>query len=354
MRILAYGSGYILTPWHSDAEEIRYTVDPKCGGKQVEDKAEWAPSSKDFAAIATASGSGAPAKSVDELLALISKQGVESIEELRILGHANESGLSLAGIIKPNNVYFDGFESAWFEPDSIFSSAAPKFQALQDRFTDSAQVTLMGCHSGGGAGTKKLLELISRVFLRKAAGFQHSIDVQFRWGPQGAAVKNPQGQVICRRLAANSRITTRGLMMYASTAQQSLLDEMSVISGSPTSGGLFQQSVWQITPDVFNDDFDIFRLIRGKKDLSVAAQSFMWLLMKVFHEKHVWVSGSAFDKDVPGLRVRLSDSKHFMIDVGPDFAKKTTPKTLKKRIDELGKAVKLIEQGLQGVVPAEN
>jgi hypothetical protein len=59
---------------------------------------------------------------------------------------------------------------------------------------------------------------------------------------------------------------------------------------------------------------------------------------------------------VAGLRVRyydtakVSQSAGAHIDMNPDFAAKTTPKTLKNRVAEIGKALELVKQKKSGSV----
>jgi hypothetical protein len=40
-----------------------------------------------------------------------------------------------------------------------------------------------------------------------------------------------------------------------------------------------------------------------------------------------------------------------VIDVSPDYAKKTTPRTLKDRVAEMGQALDLVAKKTEGVIP---
>jgi hypothetical protein len=344
MKLLVHASGYTVTFWHhNEREEIRSIVHPRCGG--TSDTRHWSPSTTDFAAVGRQSGGSSPAATLDELLGVISGQGVESIDELRILGHANSAVFSLAGEVRVDDVYFTRDESVIGDLDP-FRKAMPKFRDLQDRFKADAQVVLLGCNSGG-TGNPQLLSLVSHAFLRKAAGFQNEITYRLRWAPTGPAVKDGN-KVVCNRLAANSRVTERGQMLYMTAAMSQMA---AVVGDDPASmAGMFQGNAWNLQPDVSADDGDVLAAVR-RKDVSTGAQELMWRLLGEFYPGHAWVSGSSFDQSLSGLRVRWNDPTHGFIDVGPNFARQTTPRTLKNRVAELGKALDLIGQKKQGVIP---
>jgi hypothetical protein len=366
MKLLIHASGYKLTPWKSDQQEILATLDPKCGGNT---KVNWAPSSRDFAAVGHNSGGSLPAASIDELLKVISQQSIESIEELRILGHAsNDWGLYLAGDIKNDTVYFDNHDDASIgdlDADDPFRKAMPKFRELQDRFTADAKVVLMGCHSGGVGGVVgglgAVVSLVSHAFLRTVGGFKDEITLDFTWWPIGKAVYDGTGNnrtLICNRLAPNSRVTLRGKMRY----------------GDPNAP--YQMNAWLLNPEVFSNDGDIFVAVR-RKDPGAGSTELAWRIMKEFYENHPYVSGTSVGSvpELPkhvglvelirqdmkrqdilssfattSLRVRKQGGGMF-IDINPDSAKKTTPATLKNRVAEMGHALALVGKKQEGVIP---
>src|SRR5437867_10748009 len=118
MKLLVHASGFENEPKLSgrigEQQEIRCQLHKKCGG---DPKCHWSPSSKDFKDAGAHSGGSSPAASVDDLMKTIERQAVNSIEELRILGHANSSVLALAGAVRKDDVYFTK-EDAWIGPES--------------------------------------------------------------------------------------------------------------------------------------------------------------------------------------------------------------------------------------------
>ena len=338
MKLLVHASGYVEAPWKTDAAEIRTSLDPQCGGTSG---IKWSPSSKDFAVVGSNSGGSSPAKSIDELLNLISQQGVESIEELRILGHANNTVLSLAGKIVKDNVDFAP-EAAFIGPSDTFTKAIPKFRDLQDRFSAGAKVILMGCNSGSGSDA--LLSLLSTTFLRAAAGFKEEIQYSFDWGPTGPAKKDRSGKVICTQMTPHSKVTKRGKIIY-----DPALVSLERAIGNTSLSGHWTTNAWQLDPDAKSDAGDIFAVVR-RKDPATAAHEFAWRVMTLFFEKHAWVSGTSIDPSSPGLRVRRPAKDKFLIDVNPDYARKTTPRTLKLRVAEMGQALELVSRKVEGTV----
>jgi hypothetical protein len=345
MKLLVYASGYIQTPWKNDQQEIRCKNDPRCGGDK---DCHWSPSSKDFAAVANASGGGSPAKSIDELVKVISQQAVDSIEELRIIGHANDQVLALAGEIKRDDVYFTQPQS-YIGPSSQFEAAMPQFRNLQDRFTANAQVILLGCNSGSGKQT--ILSIVSHAFLRTVKGFQDEIKYNFEWKPTGAAFRTSKNSpIVCFNMVPKSSITLRGRMRYSPhTSGVSQTDALASAFGEASMLSLYETDAWKLTPDMSNNDGDVFIAVR-RSDPATASTELVWRIMKEFFPSHAYVSGTGVDATVPGLRVRKAGGG-FMIDINPTFAAKTTPQTLKNRIAEVEKALKLVAGNAVGVVP---
>ncbi len=178
MKLLVHASGYrTVPPWTSDQQEISCTLDPRCGGIAA---CHWSPASRDFAAVGTRSGGSSAAATIDELLAVITGQNPESIEELRILGHANDQVFSLAGDVKRDDVYFTD-DKALIGPFPEFKSAVPRFQAVQDRFTADAKIVLMGCNAGTGVDASS-----PGLTVRKADKSMMMIDVKPEWGSKTA------------------------------------------------------------------------------------------------------------------------------------------------------------------------
>jgi hypothetical protein len=336
LKLLVHASGY-TTVYATDQQEITAVLHQKCGGNP---KWHWSPSSKDFAAAGIASGGSKPAGSVDELLNVIRAQAVESIEELRIIAHANEQMFVLAGEVKHDDVYFTK-ENAWIGPSPAFTSATPQFRDLQDRFTAEARIVLLGCNAG--SGKEAVMATISHAFLRKVGGFKEEIKYNFEWGPTGPAVSE-KGVVICNRMAPTSHVQIRGRMLYSP-----LVNQMDDIIGGTPSLLPFKTNAWLLEPDASSNVGDIFIPIR-RKDAGVGATELLWRILQEFFPNHVWVSGAGVDTSISGLKVRKEDN-HIFIDASPDFARKTTPRTLRNRVAEVGKALELVKAKTAGVVP---
>jgi hypothetical protein len=339
-RLLIHAGGYKLTPWKTDHQEIATVLHKRCGGTP---DIHWAPTTRDFAAAGTTSGGSTAAATLDELLKVIRSKDPESIEELRIIGHANKDGLYLSGEVRPDDVYFTQEDSGLAETPT-FRKALPKFRELQDRFARDAQVVLLACNSGTGGD---LLKLMSEAFLRPAAGFKSEIHYKFDWGPIGATLKEKDGTPVCTGQAKNAHVTRRGLMMYSPQADE-LADVLNL--GVASNAALYQGDAWRLKPDQFANDGDLLRVLRDN-NTGRAAVALMWLVMKFYFPEHPWVAGSGEDPALSGLRVRVSGDR-VMIDVGPDFARKTTsPKALNNRVAELKQALDLVGQKKAGVVP---
>jgi len=338
MKLLVHASGYrTVPPYANDQQEIRCVLHPRCGGTP---NRHWSGSSVDFAAAGTASGGSSPAASIDELLNVIRQQNVESIEELRIIAHANDKMFVLAGEVRPDDVWFIK-EDAWIGPSDAFQAAMPKFRDLQDRFTADARVVLAGCNAGSGIDA--VMSTVSHAFLRKVFGFKDEILHKFTWGPTGAAVRDG-GKVVCVGLAGNSRVLTRGRMCYSPAAKQ-----QADMFNQPVPDSLFQSNVWLLEPDASSNAGDIFIPMRSK-DAGTAAGELVWRILQEFYPNHAWVSGTSADPSLPGLKVQKKGNAIFIV-AGPDFVRKTTPRTLRNRVAEVGKALELVKAKSEGTVP---
>jgi hypothetical protein len=346
MKLLVHASGYqAVPPYRNEQQEILCTVHPRCGGI----KRHWSASSADFKAAGDASGGSSPAGTIDELLGVIQKQAIESIEELRIIAHANEKMFCLAGEVRPDDVYFTK-EEAWIGPSNTFKGAITKFHDLQDRFTADARIVLGGCNAG--SGTDAVLSIASHAFLRKVWGFKEEILHKFIWGPTGAAVKD-RGQVICFQLARHSHILRRAMMAYSPAAlEQAQMFHPGEEAAQYLPDSLFKTNVWELDPDASSGEGDIFSVMQSK-DAVFASGELVWRILQEFFPNHPWVSGTGWygvDRSLSGLKVRKKGSDMF-IDAGPDFAGKTTPRTLKNRVAETGKALDLVAAKAEGTVP---
>jgi hypothetical protein len=343
MKLLIHASGYLMSPWmHDERAEIRCVLDPRCGG---DTSSHWSPATKDFAAAGVSSGGSSPAANVAELLKVIEGQQQESIEELRLIGHANSTVFALGGEIKKDDVYFTK-EEAVIGDSPTFQAAVPKFRKLQDRLTANAKVILLGCN--GGSGNKDLLTLLSHAFLRTAAGFVEEIKYTFDWGPLGPALKDKTGKTICFPLSVKppSKVTKRGKMMYSTHG-----NDLAAVLGNASVTSLYTGNAWDLQPDASSNDSDVYIATR-RKDPGVAATELAWRIIREFYKEHAWISGTSFDPAVPGLKVRLGDNKSVWLDVGSAYLTKTTPKTLKTRVAEMGQALDLVRKKKQGVIPA--
>ncbi|MBM4077109.1 MAG: hypothetical protein FJ267_15875, partial [Planctomycetes bacterium] len=207
MKLLIHAGGYMHTPWlGNEIKEIRTMAGliPDC---------HWSPSTPDFAAVGVGSLTGSTAAaSVASMLSVIEKHAVESIEELRIIGHSNKTVFSLAGTTRCDDVYFD-MEPAIIGDSSTFQAAIPKCRELQDRFAADAKVILMGCNGGSttGSGSAELLSLLSHAFLRTAGGFKEEIKYTADYGPTQLP-----GNTIVAQGPGRTRITSRGKIKYES------------------------------------------------------------------------------------------------------------------------------------------
>ncbi len=102
MKLLVHGSGF-RRPYRNDPEELR------CGKpKEVRGNPDcnWFPSSLDGDSLGRSSGGSTPVGTIADLLAVIRAQSLDSIEELRIIGHANGKFIAFAGTTLPDKIVF--------------------------------------------------------------------------------------------------------------------------------------------------------------------------------------------------------------------------------------------------------
>ena len=347
MKLLVHASGYQpIPPFRNEQQEILCVVHPRCGGI----KRHWAASSVDFAAAGAASVGSSPAASIDELLGVIRNQAIESIEELRIIAHANEEMFCLAGEVRPDDVYFTK-EDAWVGPSKSFKDKISDFHDLQDRFTADARVVLAACNAG--SGTDKVMSIVSHAFLRTVWGFKKEILHKFIWGPTGAAVMD-RGQVVCNRLARSSHILRRAMMAYSPNAlEQAQMFHPGEDAAQYLPASLFKTNVWDLEPDASSSAGDIFVHMHSK-DVVFDSGKLVWRILNEFYPNHAWVSGTGWyevDHSLSGLKVLRKKGNDMFIDAGPDFAGKTTPRTLKNRVAEVGKALEFVKAKTPGTIP---
>jgi hypothetical protein len=341
MKLLVHASGYRTVPPFANArQEIMRAQHPRCGGNP---KHHWSAASVDFAAAGKASGGSSPAASIAELLNVIRQQALESIEELRIIAHGNEENFVLAGEVRPDDEYFTK-DDALIGPSDAFKAAMPQFRDLQDRFTADARIVLAGCNAG--SGNEEVMSIASHAFLRPVFGFKEEIQHKFIWGPAGPAVRD-HGKVVCFQVAPNSRVLVRAKMCYSPAAQQQaeMLQE-------EIPDALFKTNVWELEPDASSNVGDIFMPMRSQ-DAVFGSGELVWRILQEFYPNHAAVSGTGWygvDPHLSGLKVRKKGDGMF-IDAGPDFSRKTTPRTLRNRVAEVGKALGLIQAKSQGTVP---
>jgi hypothetical protein len=331
MRLLIHAGGYQVSPWSgNEMTEIRTTRGEVSG-------CEWAPTNPDFLAAGSASGGSLAAADVARMIQVIGDQAVESIEELRIIGHSNSEVFALGGSTRCDDVHFTS-EPAIIGDSPTFKAAIPRCRAVQDRLTRDAKVILLGCN--GGSGSQELLSLLSHAFLRTAAGFKEKIKYTIEYGPTQLP-----GNTLILQGPDRTRVTSRGKMMYESLGQ---------LFGS------WQSSAWNLRPDATSNDGDVFIGARDK-DRSRGATTLFWMILREFYPGHPWVSGTSVDAGVANLRLRYNEKPQTVqgvqqsagahVDLNPDFGARTTPKTLKNRVAEIGKALDLVMHKKSGSVP---
>ena len=193
MKLLAHASGFKY-PFKSINEEMRCGRESALGGDPA---CTWTPSNPDFDAYGKTSGGSNPVASVAELIDLIRKQPVGSIDELRIIGHSSATIFALAGTVlirDPNSVCKFDVETARIEDSPAFQKNFPTLHQLRDRFSDRGEITLVGC--GNGAPGSALLELASKAFLVAVNGFQRPIQYAIDFGHPGKVSAKHQRDIL--------------------------------------------------------------------------------------------------------------------------------------------------------------
>ena len=347
MKLLIHAGGYVLSPWRgNELQEIRAFRKEFRDAKGQIVPCKWSPGTADFAAAGITSGGSSAASDVAAMIKVIGSQGVESIDELGIIGHANQDVLALSGTIKCDDVHFTN-NAALIGDLPVFIAAIGQIRAVQDRLARDAKVILMGCNAGSGG--EALLRVVSHAFLRTAVGFKEEILYNFEYAP----TKLPENTLIVTG-PRPTRITVRGRMKYESFGEIM---------------GVWQTNAWNLKPDSTNNEGDIFIGTRDKHPVRGATTLF-WMILREFYSppyasaKHAWVSGSGTDASVPGIRVTYYKTMQSTqengvtvqraagahVQLNPDFAAKTSPRTLQKRVEEVGKALELVSAQKSGDV----
>lgn len=345
MRLLVHGSGFKKPSFYrSDAEELRCGKPREIGGNP---KCHWFPSSVDLEALGKSSGGSVPAATIAELLDVIRRQSRGSIEELRILGHANNTFFALGGVIKADEIRFD--EPSMLGGSASFLAAMPRFRELFDRFAPRAQLTLIGCGTGGTDGG--LLDLVSRTIVLRVADFKKPIQYAIDGvTPLRHRVKLANGDSGWR-IEEDARITVRGKVMYSYAALQ--IENM--FGGDLVTRDAFGTNAWDLKPDaesragvmIWNA---AFRMKLGGYHDAITATEVGWRLISEFHQAKVdWVAGVGYEEQIPGLRVLYSQGKA-LIHVGKKFIEMTNPVTLDQRAREMGEALDFIANHKEGVI----
>lgn len=343
MKLLVHASGF-RSPFQNDVQELRCGKPREVGGNP---NCHWSPSSVDLAALGRASGGSQPAATIDELLNLIQKQAVNSIDELRIIGHSNETYFALGGSIIADNVTFA--EPAMLGDSATFLNSETRIRGLHDRFKTGAQITLMGCGSGGTGGT--LLDLLSRIFMVKVNGFKRPIQYAIDGTTAGRIVQVPGfGQT--RFIANDARITVRGKVMYSYAGlaiEETLGQEYVTRSALGTDA-------WAMKPDAESNVGPSILNAAGRSgrsaiDARLAAFEVGWRIIKEFHPtKAHLVAGVGYEPNLAGLRVVI-DGNAATINVGDAYVRKTDFNSLPQRAAEMGDALHNVSIKKAGMIP---
>jgi hypothetical protein len=359
-KVLVFGSGFPrCTTFTSEADELRCGMPAEDGGRP---NCEWFPSSVDLGTLCGKSGGGLGAANVTELLDIITNQPVDSIEELRIVGHSNDKVFALGGQVvcegrrdrqgRPvpsdptqPNIYFS--EPSLIGPSQTFLSAEPRIHKLINRFKFGAQITLAGCGSGGTGST--LLDLVSTTFRLKVAGFQRPIQYELTAGiPDWVVRRDTRGRA--RQVIGDNATVVRGKVMYSSAA----LAIEGVLGASALVGsGAFKADAWALTPDAESTEgAKLWNVIARMKNERagdhdrVRGMEALGRLLAFYPGRSQLVSGVGYSETTSGLIVQGST-----IDIGRPYALNTRPATLEQRLSELGKALDLIVARQNGVIP---
>jgi hypothetical protein len=344
MKLLVHASGF-RRRYRSDPEELR------CGKpREVRGNPDctWFPSTLDLEALGRSSGGSKPAGTIADLVATIRAQAPDSIEELRIVGHANGTFFALGGTDLGDKLQFT--ENTMIGDSLTFISSRSAFRSLQDRFRSDGRIVLAGCGSGGVGS--RLLELVSHTFLRTIAGFSEPILYAIDGTTRGPMVKDRNGRMIGRRIDDDARITLRGKVMYSKAA-----NKIEDLFGSDLLGtAALRTNAWELQPDAqskVGDIFDAVRRCKSSPDV-ISAAEVGFRMKDEFYPTLGQVAGMGFAGDLSGIRVNEDRSMKgkMTIDLGKGFIDRITPVALEQRVRELGAAIDMTAQHRTGIVPA--
>jgi len=102
MKLLVHGSGFARR-YRTDSEELRCGKPAEVRGNP---NCVWFPATIDREWLGRSSGGSKPARTMQDLLTIISAQPPDSIEELRIIGHSNGKFLALGGTTLADKIQF--------------------------------------------------------------------------------------------------------------------------------------------------------------------------------------------------------------------------------------------------------
>lgn len=347
MRLLVYGSGFKYR-YSNELDEIKCGKPKEVGG---DPGCVWSPSIKDFEVVAQRSGGGKPAAKVSELLDLIEKQQAGSIDELRVLGHANQNYFALAGDIVRDDVIFNARDAIIGEVPE-FRSLEERCRRARDRFSAHGVLTLAGCDSGGVSTT--VLRAASRAFGCCVKGFQKPVYYGFLTSfPLSAKVvgKDSKGREL-RQIGPGWTISERGRLDYS----QAFSDYEAVFGSEDISVAAMKTSAWDLKPDAQDCSGQLIlnaagRVNRQPIDGSLSAFEVGWRILREYYPDEVnRVAGVGHDPALQGLRVEREGTKVTIV-VGKPYVEKTNPATLNQRVKEMGQAVDLVREGKTGVIP---
>jgi len=211
-NLAIWASGYPRV-FRSDADEVRSLQ-----------AGTWSPASIDFQAAATRSGHAAGARTFDEILRIIGRQAVGSIERLGIIAHSNSSMIGLAGNIITTGP--DAPDVLFSQPgvidDSVLQAKSADIAKVSDRFTDHASIVLFSCHAGAELN---LLIAFQTAFGLDCYGFDDMVQTCTTW------------------ITPSLRISSRGRMAYV----PGLADQ--IANGTATPCDFAKNTVWALQPD---------------------------------------------------------------------------------------------------------
>jgi hypothetical protein len=344
MKLLVHGSGFARR-YRTDPEELRCGKPAEVRGNP---NCVWFPATIDWEWLGRSSGGSKPARTMQDLLTIVSAQPPDSIEELRIIGHSNGKFLALGGTTLADKIQFA--PETMIGNTATFIAVRSAFRNLQNRFRADGRVVLAGCGSGGV--DSDLLELVSHTVVRTVAGFSEPILYAIDGTTRGPIVNDRHGRPIGRRIDDDARITMRGKVMYSKAA-----NKIEDILGSDMVGtGALRTNAWDLQPDALSkagDIFDAVRRCKARPDV-ISAAEVGFRMKDEFYPYTGQVAGMGFAGDLSGIRVNEDRSikGKMTIDLGKGFIDRITPGALEQRVRELGTAIDMTAQHRPGIVPA--